>query len=165
LTQIISSAKRLSLFTNTITTLSLQSVKNLNSLHVYSNRLTSFNASEIGITSCRELEVANNKLESFNLSSVENLQIINMAKNNLTTISEDMFPENFEPTSMAFGSNQIKSIEKSFIKATGDFIYSFKNNPCAKLTNRKNTKSINLDSCFKAFEREKAMEKLSIIEE
>jgi Leucine-rich repeat (LRR) protein len=162
----LTSVKNLHLYFNAIKFLNMQGVKNLNNLYLNSNSLTSFNASEIGITSCRELEVANNKLESFNLTGVENLQIVKMSKNNLTTISEDMFPENFEPTSMAFDNNQIKSIEKNFITTFGkQFAVAFQNNPCVKLMNPKDPKSINLDSCFKNFEKEKAMEKLKIIEE
>jgi hypothetical protein len=162
----LTSVKSLQLYFNAIKFLNMQGVKNLNNLYVVANGLTSFNASEIGITSCQQIDVTKNKLESFNLTGIENLQIVQMAKNNLTTISEDMFPENFEPTSMAFDNNQIKSIEKRFITTYGkEFAVAFQNNPCAKLMKPKDPKSMNLDSCFKAFEKEKAMEKLTVVEE
>jgi Leucine-rich repeat (LRR) protein len=162
----LSSVRILNLNSNSIKSLNMQGVKSLLILYAGYNGLTSFNASEIGITECRRIDAYINKLETFNLTGVENLQFVYMSANNLATISEDMFPENFEPKNIAFENNKIKSIEKSLITTFGkQFAAAFQKNPCVKLTKPKDPKSFTLDSCFKAFEKEKAIKKLTFIEE
>jgi Leucine-rich repeat (LRR) protein len=161
----LSSVEILHLSWNVIKSLNLQGVKNLDIFDVSSNNLNSFNASEIGITSCRHIDVMSNKIEIINLTGVENMKIVKMAKNNLTTISKDMFPENFKPTKIFFESNQIKSIEKGFITTLGkQFVVAFINNPCAILMNPQDWESVSLDSCFKTFDKEIALKKLTVVE-
>jgi Leucine-rich repeat (LRR) protein len=162
----LSTVRVLYLNYNSIQSLNLQSVKNLYILYAAFNSLTAFNASEIGITDCARIDAYNNQLVSLNLTGVENLEYIYMGNNNLTTISEDMFPENFVPEKVEFDENQIKSIEKSFITTIGkQFTIAFQNNPCAKLIKPEDPESISLNSCFRAFDKEKAMKTLTFIEE
>jgi Leucine-rich repeat (LRR) protein len=162
----LSFCKLLDLGENMIKQVNFEGLKGLEELKLDYNMLTTFNATEVGLTSCEDLNIKKNNLTDFNLSNVEKLEEVYMESNKLTTIAADMFPEEANLTKLYVSRNQITSIDKNVIDllAKPD-LFGFYFNPCVKDEIINKTKIYYLKQCYKNFEKEKAMKKLTMMED
>jgi Leucine-rich repeat (LRR) protein len=103
-----------------------------------------------------------NKITDINLKDVENLRKVSLLNHSLTSLSAEMFPQDSVLTQVSFRNNQIKAIDRNFIKMFENPNFSaYANNSCVIMDQAKKYK---LDQCFKNFEREKASKRLIIMD-
>jgi Leucine-rich repeat (LRR) protein len=161
----LSYCKTLDLGNNTIEQVNFEGLKGLEELKLDNNLLTTFNASDVGLSSCEDISLSKNNLTDFNLANVENLEEVYMDLNKLTTISSELFPQDATLKNVSFQSNQITSVDKKILDllAKPD-LFGLALNPCTKKVTINGKDIFNYKQCFKNFEKEKAMSRMTIME-
>jgi Leucine-rich repeat (LRR) protein len=150
---------------NQLKVINFTDFEGLDVLWLDGNSLTTFNASEFGLTSCYELLLHDNKIADFNLAEIENFRKLSLMNNNLTVLKAAQLPRNSALLQVSFRNNQIKAIEKKFIGMIKELdVTAYANNPCVKMEKANKVPVMKLDQCFKTYEKEIAIRRLVILD-